>query len=288
MQNIVFAASAASQYALMGVGFLILLRITRFLNFGYAAIFLIAGHVAFYLRIVQHLPLATSIIAALLLALGVALVFDRLVYVPIQSRFASPLPLLVASLGLYIATVGLLPIFFGAGVHLLHVPFLAGSTHFIGARVSGAQMLIIGVGSVICLSIALWIRCGSTGLIVRAVASDASLAVSQGIDISRVRMIATTIGSLVAGSAGILVVVDTGMSPGSGMSPLMTAAIVVAVGGRNGIKGVAIASCVLAAALGLVTWVWGAQWRDPVALGLLLLCLSVFRDRLTMEGDVGV
>src|SRR5438128_7876100 len=101
-QLIANALLAASIYALVGFGFALVYRSSRFFHFAHGLIFTAGPYLAFCFLTTFELPLIYSIVLALGSATLLGCVVELLVYRPLRRADGSPLILLLASLGFYI------------------------------------------------------------------------------------------------------------------------------------------------------------------------------------------
>jgi len=93
---------AGSVYALLGLGFGIIFSATRTFHFAHGAVYSMAGYLAFQFHVFWHLPLALSIALSLLGAILLGIGIEGLIYRPLRGVGASPMEILLSSLGLFI------------------------------------------------------------------------------------------------------------------------------------------------------------------------------------------
>jgi len=120
-----------------------------------------------------------------------------------------------------------------------------------------------------------WTRWGRT---FRAVASDPELANASGINSDKAIIWSIAVGSALAGSAGVLVALDVGMTPDMGLLPLMMAVVVMIVGGSRSVLGLTLAAIFIGVSQHLAVLLMPAQWKDCIAF-LLLLFFLLFRPQ---------
>lgn len=142
-------------------------------------------------------------------------------------------------------------------------------------RLPLARLYVI-VAAVVLLS-ALWIFLKKTrfGWALRAAAQDPEAAALQGISITQTARIAMFIGAGLAGIAGALTAPLVSVNPHMGHSVIVTAFIVIIVGGVGSLEGAVIASVVYAFVHTFVTTFWDGVIADIVGLSLMLLVLII-------------
>ncbi|MBN2131473.1 MAG: branched-chain amino acid ABC transporter permease [Sedimentisphaerales bacterium] len=263
----------ASVIALIAVGFALIFRVTHFFHFAHAILYTGGAYLAFAFRAKTAMPMWLAIPLALLAAAFLGGLIEWLVYRPLRDRKASPLILLLASLGLYIVLQNVISMLFGDDTKVIRSPSIQPSVNILGAQITPIQLATILLSLLLLLIVTILLKKASIGRGIRAVASDATLAELSGIDSSMVILIVMGLGSFLAAVAGILVAFDVDMTPTMGMQPFMLAVVATIVGGVRNLWGIALASLLLASAQQLTAWQIGAQWQEFAAFVVLVAYL---------------
>jgi branched-chain amino acid transport system permease protein len=125
----------------------------------------------------------------------------------------------------------------------------------------------------IACALAAFLKYTTFGKAVKAVSDDEEVAQVVGINTNRVIAWVFFIGSAIAGLAGILVGLDTGIDPAMGLNLLLKATIACIVGGIGSLWG----GVVGAFAIGLIEnfgiWKIPGVWKDAISFGLLIVFL---------------
>jgi branched-chain amino acid transport system permease protein len=200
------------------------------------------------------------------------------VYLPLRRKGASPLILLLASLGMYIVLQNVISMIFGDDTKSIRSGLIKEGLNVFGARITPIQVLIICVSVILVVSVALLMTKTKMGKATRAVANDIELASVSGIDGDRVILWTFAIASALAGIAGILVALDVDMTPSMGMNALLMGVVAVIIGGVGSILGVALAALFLGIAQHLGAWYISSQWQEAIAFAILLIFL-LFRPQ---------
>src|ERR1700732_942814 len=93
----------------------------------------------------------------------------------------------------------------------------------------------MGLGS--CALLALWLRFTSSGLYVRAVSQDPSVARMMGINADRLSLLVTSLSAAFAGVAGVLGGPYLSIDPGMDVTMIVNCLIIVVIGGTGSIGG---------------------------------------------------
>lgn len=184
--------------------------------------------------------------------------------------------LLLASLGLFIVMQNVICMVFGDDTKSIRSGVVREGLPIFGARIKPIQIIIIVISVLLVVCVALWLKKSKTGKAMRAVANDAELANISGIDADKVILRTFTVGSILAGVAGILVALDVDMTPTMGMNALMMGVVAVLIGGVGSIPGVAFGALLLGLAQHLGVWKISSQWQDAIAF-IILFVFLLFR-----------
>jgi len=267
---------AGAIYTLVGLGFALILWTSRFFHFAHAAVYAISAYTVYALSVWLHLPLAVSAFFGIAVGGAIGGLMDFGVYRRLRQRRASSLGLLLASFGLMVALQNCLSLGFGDDAKSIR-PWSRVVTGYpiLGARITLLQISIIALAAV--ASTLLWAVLHRTqaGLALRAVANDPELAAIYGIDPDRVNMWTLVLGSCLAGVAGILVALDTDLSPNMGMRVLLFAVVAVVVGGQGRIAGVILGGLLIGIAQNVGAFVLSSMWQDGIIFAVLILFLLV-------------
>lgn len=187
------------------------------------------------------LPLAPSmpvrILLALLLVMPISPLLDRIVFRPIAD--ASVLLLLIVSMALHFALVGLGLLFFGPeGVRTQ--PLTDASFELAGITVNGQTLLIVAASVIFSGLLYLFFGFTLTGKALRATAVNRTGARLMGIRPARSGTIAYLVGSLMAGVSGILVAPVNTIFYDSGFLLGLKAFVGAIIGGLASYPGTAI------------------------------------------------
>jgi len=275
MQVMLNAIVSASVILMVGVGFALVFRTARFFHFAHGIFFTIGAYLAFLFKAILGLPLALSALLAAGGAACLGALVELAVYRPLRTKRASPLVLLLASLGVYVVLQNAVSLAFGDDTKSIRSGTVSEGFEVLGARITPIQATtvcasVVLVGVLVCL-----MRGTRFGKAMRAVADDPELARISGIASDRVLLLTVAAASALAGVAGVLVALDVDMTPTMGMNALMLSVVAVVVGGGRTITGVMLGAILLGFAQHLAAWTLGARWQEATALLVLLAFLLV-------------
>ncbi|MCA9352474.1 branched-chain amino acid ABC transporter permease [Patescibacteria group bacterium] len=264
---------AGSLYALVGLGFFMIYRTVKFFDLGYGALTAFGGYMMYWLLTLLSVPTYIAIIGTLLLTAMLALIMNRLVYRPLRARGSSNMVLLVASLGLFTAIQAIIAILFTSQFKTITIRSLQETVTLFGAFITHTQLLMIAVTIIVFIGLSVLLRMTRFGASIRAIGDDEEVAKIVGVNTKNIVSWVFIIAGAIAGTAGLLVGLDTGIEPTMGMQLLLKAVIAVIIGGVGRMYGVVIGAFLLAFIENIAVWHLSGEWKDVVAFSVLILFL---------------
>ncbi len=266
------ALYAAAYMSLIAVGLVLIFGVMGVINFAHGELFMLGAYVVVALYTDFQMPYALVAGLALLFVGGVGLLMEVTMFRPLRSN---PLAGLVASIGFLLIIQALVSM--GFGVRMEHIPPVTQKVIVFAEKVRLPAQRLVVITAAILLLCALWFFLKRTrfGWALRATAQDPEAAALQGISIRQISMIAMFIGAALAGIAGALTAPLISVNPHMGHSVIVTAFIVIIVGGIGSLEGAAVAAVAYAFIHTVVTTYWDGVIADIVGLLLMLGVLIV-------------
>ncbi|WP_298704064.1 branched-chain amino acid ABC transporter permease [uncultured Variovorax sp.] len=229
----------------------------------YFGITIARGVGSFYLALLLA-PLLTAMLGVLLERTLLARTYGRGMY-----------PQVLLTLGLVFAFDELVRIIWGAPIQTLALPQgLDGTVVVAGASVPVYRVLVVVVGTVVIASLLVGFGRTRVGAMVRAGVDDREMAAALGINVPRLFCGVFAVGSALAGLAGVLSVPIFNAFPGMGSEILISALVVVVVGGMGSLAGALVASLLIGAAT-VVGQIYAAEFSTAVIYLVLVMVLLV-------------
>jgi len=276
LQLLVNGIIAGSVYALIGLGFGIIYSTTRTFHFAHGAVYSISGYMAYQI-VFWNLPfwLAVGLSIALAVFLGTAI--EWLIYRPLRKIGATGMEILISSMGVFILLQNLSIIVWRSDPRVLPVAeVLQKGISIGGVWTTLLQLLIVFVSLVLWAVLLLFIKRTKVGKAIRALENDPEMTEIVGIEPDRIRLIVYGLGSSLAAVSAILMTVDVGIDPHSGMMALLIGVIAVIVGGAGNYAGTALAGLLLGVAENIGIWKVSSEWKATIAFGVLVVFI-IFR-----------
>jgi branched-chain amino acid transport system permease protein len=266
-----------SLYSLLAVSIGLTYRACRFVDLSKAGFVAVAPYFAYFILSHSRTTEWPAILLAVALTVCLASSCHVMIYQRLMRRGATPLVMLLASLGILVAIEGVLSLIFGAEAKSFPQQEIGKGINIGVARITRPGVAILsGNLLVVCC---VWVLCAHTqyGLYLRAIASDRSLAQVCGIRTKRVILYGSVASALAAAIAGILQAYDTGLTPTMGFEAVLVGMIAVLLGGSL------LWNCAAAVLLGVLqqvsVYVLPTEWQKAIVfvvlLGSLFFRLSV-------------
>jgi branched-chain amino acid transport system permease protein len=272
LQTIVNATYAASYMALIAVGLVLIFGVMGVVNFAHGELYMAGAYTVVALYAGLGIPFFVAVVVGLIFVGLLGLVMEYGLFRPLRDN---PLGGLIASIGflLILQTVAVL----GFGVQMEHVsPSTQDKIVFSDGVVLTYQRLYVILATVVLLS-ALWLflRKSKFGWALRACSQDREAAALQGMSINHTARLAMFIGAALAGVAGALTAPLVAPTPYMGHPVIITAFIIIIVGGIGSLEGAMLAAILYAFVNTFVTTIYDGTIANIVGLLLMLVVLIV-------------
>ncbi len=244
LQTLVNAIALGSAYALLALGFVLILNATGAVNFTQGDMVMAGGYVAIAAATVFPVPGIVLLPFVLVAMAALGLVFSLLAYFPLKSR--PPVSVFISTIALGIIFQNTANAIFGAAPRGAPPLFPGGQLAF-GSVTLPVQSAAVIVVAGLLIGAQWWLFARTQlGRELRATAQDRAMAESLGIRVNW--MIALTFGlaSALAGAAGLLLANTFFVSPTDGTNYIIKAYIAVTIGGWGSLPG-AVAGALLIA-----------------------------------------
>ncbi len=244
-QLLVEVLALGAAYALIALGFVLILNATGAVNFAQGDLVMAGGFAGVVLAGVMPVP-GLALLPPLLLGMAALGAIVALVaYRPLRNR--PPEAVFISTIAVGIILENLANRLFGAEP-LATPPLLGGGrVHIGGVDASVQSLAIIGVAALLIAALHALFAHTQVGRRLRATAQDRDVAMAIGIPVDRMIVGTFAVGAALAGAAGLLLANAFFVTPTSGGDDMIKAYIAVVIGGWGSIPG-AVAGALLIAA----------------------------------------
>jgi branched-chain amino acid transport system permease protein len=226
----------ASLLIMLASGLALIYGLRDVINFGHGAIYMLGAYLGYSVALVGGFWLALAVVPILL---GVAL--EYLVLRPLQSRSHIEIALVTLGLGIVLGQI-IIFVYGGVARGVEAPPILSGSVTVLNLSYPVYRIFLIAMGLGSCALLALWLGFTPSGLYVRAVSHDPSIARMMGINADRLSLLVTSLSTAFAGVAGVLAGPYLSIDPGMDVTMIVDCLIIVVIGGTGSIGGAIVAA----------------------------------------------
>lgn len=274
IENVINAISLGSFYALVALGIALIFGIMRLVNIAHGELIMAGG----YALVLIGASVPVLILFCLLTSALLALITERLVFRPM--RKASAATLLVGSFGVSYVLQNLAILLFGANARAGSLGAGLTDAFVIGdVRIARINVLTLVVAIALGVLLTLFLKRTRLGVQMRAAAEDFQTARLMGVQANRVIASAFAISGLLAGTAAVLLIGQTGtVSPTIGLPPLLIGLVAVVIGGLGSLPGAVLGAYILGAAnvtLQSALPLGARPFRDAFIYGIVILILII-------------
>jgi branched-chain amino acid transport system permease protein len=306
-----------SVYGLVALGYTMVYGVLQLINFAHSEVFMYGTFaVVWTLYVLGGTPttstggvigmLLLSLVIAMVVSGGVALLLERVAYRPLIKRNAPKLVALISAIGasfVLAETIGLRGRIAGAlglddnigrfvqrsrdatGMPVEIVPQPV--VRIVDYTVTNIDILVIVSALLMMIMVDQYIRRSRLGRGIRAVAQDPESAALMGVNSTRIVQLTFLIGGLMAGAAATLYMIRIGVTRFDAGFILGVKAFTAAVmGGIGNLRGALLGGLVLGVAENWGSALIGTQWKDVVAF-LLLVLILLFRPTGLLGESLG-
>jgi branched-chain amino acid transport system permease protein/neutral amino acid transport system permease protein len=274
LASVGFGLVTASVLAVAAVGFTLQFGVTDVLNLAYGAVMIAGAYIAYVIN-QAGLNIWVGLVVAVVACSAGSVLLNSGIYTPFQRRGASPITLVIVSLGMtLIIEFGTQAI--AGGTSVSYTMAQGPSVRAGGLALTAVQLVVIGLSVLVMIGTHVLLRYTRLGKAMRATAANKTLARNCGIRTSRVITLTWAITGALCGLAGVIFAMDAGSFDATS-TDLFLILILAAV--FLGGPGQAYGAMLGAVVIGLATEISAAyitpSYKYVVAFVALLLILGI-------------
>jgi branched-chain amino acid transport system permease protein len=230
-------------YVIIASGLSLIFGLMGVINFAHGALYMLGAYFGLtFFRFTGNFWL--SLLVAPIIVGVVGMMLEYSTFRPLYGR--SPLYHILLTFGLVLVITNAAEIVWGKAYHIFPRPEgFGGTIGFLGITYPTYRLFVLVIG--VALSVFFWFMLKKTrfGLIIRAGSHDREITSAFGIDISKYFTTVFGFGVAIAGVAGVLLAPILSVHPHMGDGIIITAFIVVVVGGLGSLSGAALAGILI-------------------------------------------
>lgn len=261
--------------AMAAIGISLIFGTTGLTNFAHGELVTLGAMAGYFFNVVLGLPFFLAAALALVVSGAFGYLNDRALWGPLRRRGTGLIAMMIVSIGLGFLLRYLFLFFFGgssrafadyqAQAGIAFGPLLLRPIDIVSMLLSITVLTVVGIALV-------RTRLGKA---TRAVSDNPALASASGIDVTRVVRTVWVAGAALAGLAGILLGVSSGINYQMGFQILLLAFAAVTLGGLGTAFGALAGSLIVGVFIEVSTIVVPTELKNVGALFILILILLV-------------
>jgi len=234
-------------YAVIALGFMLILGTMEVINFSHGALFALGGYFALSLQ-----PYVGWWGALALAPLGVGVVGLGLERGVRRTYGKDPLFGLLFTFGAALVLEEVIRMVWGPRGYTISAPAFVAGPFQLGFLFYSRYRIFVAVLALALLAFVWWfLEKTPYGAIIKAGAHDSEMVMALGIDLPRMRSLVFGLGTVMAGVAGVIAAPMWSLKPTVGAEAVMPAFIVVVIGGIGSFWGAVIGGLMLGTVSGL-------------------------------------
>ena len=266
-----------SIYALVALGFALVYNTTKTFHIAYAAIYMFSSYMVLSFYKFLQMPLLISFLIAILLTMGLSILIERTVYLPLVKRNSSLNVIMISSIGVMIVVINMIAMFYGNETQILN-PNISKSIIFGDIILTHTQLAQFVISLMVIGIFITFLKYSKFGIKTRAMRDDNILCTVFGMNINRMRLSLFGLSAIFAAVGGGLVAYDVGMDPYVGMPMLLNGVVALIIGGVGRFEAPILGGFIIGIMQSLAVWAFSSRWQDAVTFSLLLIFL-LFRPQ---------
>ncbi len=281
LQVILVGILVGGLYGLVALGFALINGVMRFINIAQGSFIILGGFICYWITTLLHIDpyLAIPMVMAAMFIVGIILY--RSLFSPLLKYPKAEMRLdksLLLTFGVVWMLDNLEILFWTSNSRSIITSYGFGTVQVLGAALSYTGL--IGLGLAVLAAAVLHIILTRTyfGKHVRAATEDAGAASLSGVNVQRTYLISTGIAVALTGLAGTVIVTSYSVTPGGGISWLLTAMVVVTLAGPGNMNFMIPAGIVLGVIQSASTLFVNPAYQQPIAL-IIFLLIIMFRPQ---------
>jgi branched-chain amino acid transport system permease protein len=266
----VFGLSIGALYALIAIGFTLIFSIRGVANLAHGALLMLGAYTIFWLA-GEGVPISIALVLTFAIVFVTSVLFYWLFVRPVEDQ---PLTALIVTLLFALLFTEIVRNVTGGRSRSID-PLISGNINVIGATLPLNRIAAFVVSWVLIIMVWYLVTRTYVGQAIIAASIDEKGAASVGVSIDRINLLVWGLAGGLAAVAGYFWGSFVSVSPDTGLELLLTAFVIVVVGGLGSVRGSLIAAYIIGMAETGTSLLIGPGVRGLLSFVLLVLILLV-------------
>jgi len=261
-------------YALISIGLTLIFGVVRVINFAHGEFLMISMYISYYCYTLLGLNPYWSLLINFPLMFVMGMGMDQIIIRPLRN--APAYMQVFATVGLSILLINLVLFIFTGDYRAIDLPFAKKVVQVGGIYLNYPRLIIFSATVLITVLLYLFLKNTDIGKQIRAIAQNRTAARLMGFKLNRIYMITFGIGSGLVGIAGGLITPVYYVYPTVGVYFVLTAFVVVVLGGMGNMIGAFLGGLIIGIVDSLSGYYIDPSLKETVYYVIFVLVL-IFR-----------
>lgn len=266
-----------AMYALIALGYTLVLGSLHRLNLAHPEVLMVGGFVGVVMAN-YHLPIFVGLPAALIVGAIGGLIVEAISFRRLHGEDAE-VGAALSSVAVGVVIVDVVQKIWGTEPVPLDQTGVERTFEFVGVRFTTIQLSVVGIAAALMIALHLLVTRTSLGRQIRAVADNSNFAPLFGVDVSYVTRSVFALSSALACAAGYLIAVRLGAANSDiGLAYGLKALAVMAIGGMGDLRGAVLGGLVVGVLESIATQFGLGRMTDAL-VWLCLIAILILRPQ---------
>ncbi|MGB7572800.1 MAG: branched-chain amino acid ABC transporter permease [Thermodesulfobacteriota bacterium] len=273
LQLIVNGLLLGGIYALISIGLTLIFGVVRVINFAHGEFLMLSMYITYFSYTFLGMNPYLSLVVGVPLMFFTGMAIDQLIIRPL--RDAPAYMQVFATVGLSIVLLNLALFLFTGDYQSIHMAFAEKTFRLGSLSLSYAKLVIFFSSILVSIGLFLLLQYTNIGKQIRAIAQDRMAAKLMGINLNRIYMLTFGIGTALVAIAGGLILPVYYVFPSVGVYFVLTAFVVVVLGGMGNMVGALLGGFIIGIADSLSGYYIDPSLKEVVSFIIFLIVLLI-------------
>jgi len=273
LQLIVNGLLLGGIYALISIGLTLIFGVVRVINFAHGEFLMLSMYITYFSYTFLGMNPYLSLVVGVPLMFFTGMAIDQLIIRPL--RDAPAYMQVFATVGLSIVLLNLALFLFTGDYQSIHMAFAEKTFHLGSLSLSYAKLVIFFSSILVSIGLFLLLQYTNIGKQIRAIAQDRMAAKLMGINLNRIYMLTFAIGTALVAIAGGLILPVYYVFPSVGVYFVLTAFVVVVLGGMGNMVGALLGGFIIGITDSLSGYYIDPSLKEVVSFIIFLIVLLI-------------
>ena len=273
LQLIVNGLLLGGIYALISIGLTLIFGVVRVINFAHGEFLMLSMYSTYFSYTYLGLNPYLSLLIGVPLMFLAGMAVDQIIIRPL--REAPAYMQVFATVGLSIVLLNLALFLFTGDYQSIHMAFAEKTFRLGSLSLSYAKLVIFFSSILVSIGLFLLLQYTNIGKQIRAIAQDRMAAKLMGINLNRIYMLTFAIGTALVAIAGGLILPVYYVFPSVGVYFVLTAFVVVVLGGMGNMVGALLGGFIIGITDSLSGYYIDPSLKEVVSFIIFLIVLLI-------------